>query len=184
MYMMSRSSPQIAAIAAALALGCNPPENRATAADPPGDSEDNLHASDAEAAIREQETRWRDVLAKRDTAAIRSFYTEDGVYAPDNAQMAYHGRDSVSARWSRELGRPEFRLERTPGRIDVASSGDLAQEVGTYVVRLVRDGKPYEGHGNYMTAWRKEGGDWKIAAYIWNADREGHDQMATARRAR
>jgi ketosteroid isomerase-like protein len=124
------------------------------------------------------------VLAKRDTAAIGSFYTEDGVYAPDNAQTAYHGRDSVSARWSQELGLPDFRLERTPSRIDVASSGELAQEVGTYVVRLIRDGKPYEGHGNYMTAWRKEGGDWKIAAYLWNADRRGHDQMAAARRAK
>jgi ketosteroid isomerase-like protein len=124
------------------------------------------------------------VIAKRDTAAIGSFYAEDGIYAPDNAETAYHGRDSVSARWASEFGLPEFHLERTPSRIEVASSGDLAQEVGTYVVRLLRDGKTYEGHGNYMTAWRKDGGEWRIAAYMWNADKQGHDRMAAARRAK
>jgi hypothetical protein len=25
-----------------------------------------------------------------------------------------------------------------------------------------------EGGGTYMTAWRKEGGEWKIASYMWN----------------
>jgi ketosteroid isomerase-like protein len=137
--------------------------------------------ADAEAAIRAQETRWRDVVAKRDTAAIRSFYTEDAVYAPDNAQMAYHGRDAVSARWAQEFQTPGFELERTAGTIEVASSGDLAQEIGTYVVRLIRDGKPYEGHGNYLTAWRKDGGQWRVAGYIWNADKQGHDRMVAAR---
>jgi ketosteroid isomerase-like protein len=130
-----------------------------------------------EPAIRAQETRWRKVVARKDTAAIRSFYTDDGIYAPDNAAAAYSGRDSVSARWSREIALPDFRLERTPARINVASSGDLAQEVGTYHVHLILDGKPYEGHGNYMTAWRKTGGEWRIAAYIWNADTAGHSRM-------
>ncbi len=131
----------------------------------------------AEAAIRAQETRWRQAIANKDTAAIKSFYTADGIYAPDNAPAALHGSDSVSARWAREFGLPDFHLERTPTRIEVASSGELAQEVGTYVVRLLRDEKPYEGHGNYMTAWRKDGGEWRIASYMWNADAAGHQLM-------
>jgi hypothetical protein len=28
-----------------------------------------------------------------------------------------------------------------------------------------------EGQGNYVTIWRKEGADWKIAAYMWNTGR-------------
>ena len=172
------------AIAAALALGCTRPVDRGTATDATASGKDVSGPTDAEAAIRAQETRWREVLAKRDTAAIGSFYTADGIYAPDNAPTALHGRDSVSARWAQEFGLPEFQLERTPTRIDVASSGDLAQEVGTYVVRLLRDGKRYEGRGNYMTAWRKDGAEWRIAAYMWNADEQGHDRMAAARGAR
>jgi ketosteroid isomerase-like protein len=169
--------------AAAPALGCNPPQERATTGDSPRNDESAANASVAEAAIRAQETRWREVIAKRDTAAIGSFYTEDGIYAPDNAETALRGRDAVSARWAQEFGLPEFQLERTPRRIEVASSGDLAQELGTYIVRLVRDGKPYEGRGNYMTAWRKDGGEWRIAAYMWNADKQGHDRMAAPRRS-
>jgi len=79
-----------------------------------------------EAAIRAQEARWREVVARKDTAAIKTFYTKDGVYAPDNASAPYSGIDSVSARWSREFEFPAFRLERTPIQINVASSGDLA----------------------------------------------------------
>jgi ketosteroid isomerase-like protein len=130
-----------------------------------------------EAAIRTQEKRWRQVVVRKDTGAIKSFYTDRGIYAPDNAPLAFSGRDSVSARWSREFGLADFRLERTPTRINVASSGDMAQEVGTYHVHVIREGQPYEGHGNYMTSWRKVGGEWKIDAYIWNADSAGHSRM-------
>ena len=130
-----------------------------------------------EAAIRAQEARWRQVIGRKDTAAIKSFYTDDGVYAPDNAPAALVGRDAVSARWAGEFGMPEFRLERTPTRITIASSGDLAQEIGTYRVHVARDGKPYEGQGNYATSWRKIDGQWKIASYIWNADTAGHSRM-------
>jgi ketosteroid isomerase-like protein len=130
-----------------------------------------------EQAIRAQEAHWRQVVARKDTAAIRSFYTEDGIYAPDNAARAYIGRDSVSARWTREISLPEFRLERTPTRITVAASGDAAQEVGRYKVHVNPDGKPYDGQGNYLTAWRKVGGEWRIDSYIWNADDAGHRRM-------
>jgi ketosteroid isomerase-like protein len=130
-----------------------------------------------ETAIRAQEKRWQQAVARKDTAAIKSFYTENGIYAPDNAATAFSGRDSVSARWSREFGLQDFRLERTPTRINVASSGDLAQEVGKYHVHLVRNGQPYDGQGNYVTSWRKIGGEWKIDAYIWNADTAGHSRM-------
>jgi ketosteroid isomerase-like protein len=98
-----------------------------------------------ETAIRSQEKRWQQAVAHKDTAAIKSFYTDQGIYAPDNAAAAFSGRDSVTARWSREFGLQDFRLERTPTRITVASSGDLAQEVGTYHVHLIRDGQPYDG---------------------------------------
>ena len=130
-----------------------------------------------QAAIRSQETRWQQVVIKKDTAAIGSYYTDDGIYAPDNATAAFVGRDAVTARWADEFRLPEFRLIRTPTRLNIASSGDLAQEIGTYRVHILRDGKPYEGQGNYVTSWRKVGGQWKIASYIWNADTAGHGRM-------
>lgn len=63
---------------------------------------------------------------------------------------------------------PGFQLERTPLRIEVAPSGDLATEVGTYRVRFGAGNKQSEGRGTYMTAWRKVNGDWQTASYMWN----------------
>lgn len=120
-------------------------------------------------AIEEAESRWRKSLEARDTAAIATFYTQDAVYAPQGSP-AYRGLDSVTSRWSREFQIRDFKLERTPLRIEVARSGDLANEVGTYVVRYREKGQLREGAGTYMTAWRKSDGEWKIASYLWNRD--------------
>ena len=120
-----------------------------------------------EQAIQEAESRWRKTLNARDTAAIVTFYTEDAIYAPQGSP-AYQGRDSVTGRWSQEFRIQEFKLERTPLRVEVAKSGDLANEVGAYTVRYRDKGQVVEGGGTYMTAWRKLDGAWKIASYMWN----------------
>ena len=74
-----------------------------------------------EAAIRAEETRWREVIARKDTAAIGSFYTQDGIYAPAFRPMV-RGRDAVAAMWAtHDFTLDSLRLERTPSRIDVAS---------------------------------------------------------------
>ena len=121
-----------------------------------------------EQAIRAQEQRWRDVMAKRDTAAIGRFYAADGIYAPQGS-AAYRGRRAVVDRWAGEFA-AGFVLERSPIRIVVAKSGDVATEVGTYTVRLTADGKPRQAGGTYMTAWQKVGDEWQIASYMWNRD--------------
>ena len=36
---------------------------------------------------------------------------------------------------------------------------------GASVINLAT---PVDGAGSYVTAWRKEGGVWKISAYMWN----------------
>jgi ketosteroid isomerase-like protein len=144
----------------ALVLGCAKPgvEQAAPA----------TGASADEAAIRAQETRWREVIAHKDTAAIGSFYTEDGIYAPTFRPMA-RGRDAVAAMWAtNEFTLDSLRLERTPIRIDVARSGDVATEVGTWVFHGVAPEQSVDGRGSYVTTWRKEGGTWKISAYLWN----------------
>ena len=151
-------------------VGCKSapqPGADAAAARDQGSSGGDQH--DDERLIRDAESRWRKSLTARDTAAIGTFYTEDAIYAPQGIPH-YEGRDSVSRRWSREFRSPDFQLERTPLRIEVAKSGDLANEVGTYRVRFREKGQRWEGGGTYMTAWRKSDGEWKIASYMWNRD--------------
>jgi ketosteroid isomerase-like protein len=74
----------------------------------------------------------------------------------------------VSARWAKEIVTPGFQLERTPLRIEVASSGDIATEVGTYRVRFTEKNRRRDATGAYMTAWRKVGDEWLTSSYMWN----------------
>jgi ketosteroid isomerase-like protein len=121
-----------------------------------------------EAAIRAQEASWREVIARKDTAAIGSFYTEDGIYAPTFRPMV-RGRDAVASMWAtHEFTLDSLRLERTPIRIEVARSGDVATEIGTWVFHGLAPDRRMDGTGSYVTTWRKERGTWKISAYMWN----------------
>jgi ketosteroid isomerase-like protein len=150
--------------------GCKP-TGRPPAADSTAQESVSATPSDrqaAEKAIRAAEARWRDVVARKDTAAIRTFYTKDAIYLPQDRAPG-KGREAVAKMWAiGEFSLEGLALERTPTRIDVAQSGDIANEVGTWVLRAKRKGIPMEGRGNYVTAWRNEGGEWKVSAYIWN----------------
>jgi ketosteroid isomerase-like protein len=154
------------------ALTCKPNGRGVSeAAGQPSDSAAAPGQQAAVQAIRAMETRWRDVVARKDTAAIKTFYTKDAIYLPQDRPPG-KGRDAVAKMWATgEFSLEGMRLERTPSRIDVARSGDLANEVGTWIFRAKRKGIPMQGNGNYVTTWRKEGADWKISAYMWNTGR-------------
>jgi uncharacterized protein (TIGR02246 family) len=126
-----------------------------------------------EQAIRALEQRWREALTAKDSAAVGRFYAEGGFYLPQGSS-GYEGPEKIGARWAEEFSGGKFELERDPKKIEVADAGDMAYEVGTYKVSWDKPrgrGKG-KGAGNYVTVWKKEGGEWKTAAYIWNRGEE------------
>ena len=155
----------IVAVSLCFMVACSPAEGPRS--ENPADR--GVDRQKEEGAIRDLETRWRSTLAARDTAAIKTFYTVDALYSP-HGRAAFRGRDSVSARWAREFRLPDFKLARTPIRIEIAESGDLASEVGTCDVEFRMTTQLYRGSCTYMTTWRKENGNWKMASYMWNQD--------------
>jgi len=165
-------TPSTLGLAAAMlcALGaCSSPRA------PAGRDATASHTVDKEAevrAIRAQEQRWREALTSRDSAAIGKFYTETGFYLPQQSN-GYEGPGAVSARWMGERKGGLTELEREPKRIEVSDAGDMAYEVGTYDVKFSsKERGPGEASGNYVTVWKKVGGEWKTAAYIWNRGEE------------
>jgi len=147
--------------------GCKT-DSRPAEASRAGEAPVNSDRQGAEQAIRASEARWREIVARKDTAAIRTFFTNDAVYLPQDRPPA-RGREAVARMWATgEFSLEGMSLERTPIRIEVAQSGDIATEIGTWVFRAKRQGKPFEGRGSYMSAWRKDNGEWKASAYIWN----------------
>lgn len=122
-----------------------------------------------EQKIRSLEQRWRQSLAAKDSAAVGGFYAEDGFYLPQGSN-GYEGPEKIRARWAGEFTGGKFELERNPKKIEVADAGDMAYEVGTYKVSWdkPRENRKGQAAGNYVTVWKKENGEWKTAAYIWN----------------
>ena len=126
-----------------------------------------------EQKIRGLEKRWRDALSAKDSAAVGRFYAEGGYYLPQGSN-GYEGPDKIRSRWTGEFTGGKFDLERDPKKIEVADAGDMAYEVGSYKVSWDKpqEHRKGQGSGNYVTVWKKENGEWKTAAYIWNRGEE------------
>jgi uncharacterized protein (TIGR02246 family) len=122
-----------------------------------------------EQTIRGLEKRWREALTAKDSAAVGRFYADDGFYLPQGSN-GYEGRDKIRDRWAGEFTGGKFELQRNPKKIEVGDGGDMAYEVGSYTVSWDKPARNQKGQGagNYVTVWRKEKGEWKTAAYIWN----------------
>lgn len=149
---------------------CNQPRSSAVDRDTAASQAVDRQAE--ERVIRSQEQRWQEALKAGDSAAIGGFYADDGYYLPQGSG-GYEGPGSVSARWLGERKSGLTELVREPKRIEVGNAGDLAYEVGTYKVKWdSKERGPGEASGNYITVWKKVGGEWKTAAYIWNRGEE------------
>ena len=122
-----------------------------------------------EGAIREQVTRWLQLVAAKDASGIAKFYTEDGAVMPPNAPIA-KGHASIEKAWASMMSMPGFDLTFAPEEIVLSSSGDMALDRGTYRLAIAPSGKPQTDTGKYVVVWRKVDGEWKAAADIFNSD--------------
>jgi ketosteroid isomerase-like protein len=68
----------------------------------------------------------------------------------------------------------DFKLSFAPTTITVSDAGDMAAERGTYQASWTGSkGKKIEDHGNYVTVWKKVGGQWKVLSDINASDVPG-----------
>jgi ketosteroid isomerase-like protein len=75
--------------------------------------------------------------------------------------------------WSHLMSLPGFSLTFAPTKVQVANSGELAYDVGTFVLKLNdTQGNPTSTPGKYVVVWQKQApGGWKAVADIFNTDR-------------
>ncbi len=68
---------------------------------------------------------------------------------------------------------PGFALSFGSTKIEVAKSGDIAYDVGTFELRFNdASGKPTTEIGKYVVVWKKQADkQWKVVADIFNTDR-------------
>ena len=164
---MLTGTPTLVVLLTLATAACGRPRETTAARDTAGaGAATRVDKQAEEQEIRGLEQRWREAIAAKDSAAVGGAYAEDAFYLPQGSN-GYEGPEKIRGRWASEFSGRKFELEREPKKIEVADAGDMAYEVGTYKVRWDKPQKG-QGSGNYVTVWKKENGQWKTAAYIWN----------------
>ncbi len=120
------------------------------------------------AAIRELGRQWRDALTANDFDAILGFYAETAMEMPANTPIVV-GHQAIRA-WYESWLTTEVVNIWTTEVIEVAASGDLAYERGTYDFSMDAPDGPIKDVGKYVLIWKKIGGQWKAIIDISNSD--------------
>ena len=127
-----------------------------------------VNVASEEAAIRAVNSRMEQGVASRNADAIAQLYATDAVFMIPNAPPV-KGQAAIREAWVGLLP-PGSSLRLMPTKIDIASGGELATDVGTYVFTFTGDQGQITDRGKYMVQLRKVGTDWKIAHDIFNSD--------------
>src|SRR5215831_14242256 len=118
------------------------------------------------AEIEAVNAKWMEFFNKGDFAGIASLYTVDAAAFPPGAPMA-RGRDAIGEMWK---GLAEKVTDPNVTTLDVKALGPAAaREIGTFSLKT-KGPSPQEIIGKYVVVWEKVGGDWKLAADIWNEE--------------
>jgi ketosteroid isomerase-like protein len=133
-----------------------------------------VSASDTEAeaqAIQSEADAWFKAIAEKDLEKTLSFYAADAEYL-SAGRPAVSTADERRKYWAEDYATPGFASDETTTKIEVAKSGDLAYQRGTYVLRAQDgQGKMTQSNGKFMVVWKKEAdGKWKAIIDIDNAD--------------
>jgi uncharacterized protein (TIGR02246 family) len=128
------------------------------------------HAAD-EAAIRVASAAWSQASVAKDLDKAVSFYTDDAVQMSPKAP-ATKGKENIRKNWAPMLAMPGPGLSFQTTTVEVARSGDIAYETGTYDFATAdKKGKTSDEKGKYVVVWKKQSdGSWKAAVDIDNPD--------------
>ena len=123
-----------------------------------------------EAAIRAATIAWSAASQARDVQKSVSFYSDDAAMFPDKAPIV-KGKDNILKEWTGMLAAPGPGLTFQTTSVEVARSGDLAYETGTYDFATAdKKGKVTDEKGKYVVVWKKQpSGEWKAVADIYNS---------------
>jgi uncharacterized protein (TIGR02246 family) len=119
------------------------------------------------AEIEAVNAKWMEFFNKGDFAGVASLYTADASAFPPGSPIV-RGRDAIGAMWK---GMAEKISDAKVTTLEVKSFGaTTAGEIGTFSLKT-KGPTPQEVTGKYVVVWEKVGGDWKLAADIWNEGR-------------
>ena len=125
-----------------------------------------------EQAIRKLDKDWSAAAQSKDVAKTISFYADDASALPFNAPIA-SGKDQIRELWTHLTSMPGFSLTFGPTKIEVAKSGDLAYDVGTFELKANdAQGNATTQIGKYVVVWKKQSDkQWKAILDMFSTDK-------------
>lgn len=123
-----------------------------------------------EDAIRTEDAEWMEAVEARDLDAIAAIYTEDGRFMGPNAPAA-RGQEAVRGAWEQLFGLPGVSLRFEPSEIVVSEGADMAYDSGSYRLSYGEGENRMDDEGKYLVVSEKVGGEWKVAADMFNTNR-------------
>jgi uncharacterized protein (TIGR02246 family) len=122
-----------------------------------------------ERAIREQIKQYQQAAAKKDPGAAADIFAKDAAFLYAGMPLV-RGRSAVRDVLAQFMRTPGFALSFEPMYIEVAPAGDMAYELGTYLLTMDTTDGHKDHAGKYVTVWRKSGERWEIAVDAPSSD--------------
>jgi uncharacterized protein (TIGR02246 family) len=122
-----------------------------------------------EQAIRSISMKWLELIKNHDNAGIAALFTNDGIEYNENQEPAV-GPVAIQKSFTQtQQQNPKKVANWTTDRVEIAASGDLAIEYGSWAYTGLGLNGTGTDNGKYITVYRKVNGAWKVVADIGNS---------------
>lgn len=134
-----------------------------------GLNDTDVCADDDTAAIRASRMQSNEAIARHDVESIQSFLDDDFVITISTGAIE-RSREEHGSSFSAHFAQyPDVLYVRSPAEISISAAYPLAIERGTWVGSMTAEHGKLEKGGQYMAAWRKTDGVWRIYSELFVA---------------
>jgi len=102
-----------------------------------------------------------------DGATVASFYTEDAALFPPGAARI-NGRSAIQTFWQGAID-SGMTIDDLHA-VEVDSRGDIAGEIGIFVLSAPGESGQTKIPGQYIVIWKRTGHIWRLHRDIWNTN--------------
>lgn len=130
-------------------------------------SPQNLIEDKTQTIIRELRAASNRAIAAKDTAGISRLWTQDfHMISSRNTEVS--GRKANQLNFAKEFkNRPDVVYIRTPAKIEVNETWNMAAEHGEWVGTWTDSNDKIEVRGTYFAKWHRLNGQWLIRAELY-----------------
>jgi ketosteroid isomerase-like protein len=126
-----------------------------------------LVASEPRAHIDENLVKFVAAFNAGDGATVASLYSEDAALFPPGGERI-DGRSAIQTFWQGAID-SGMKIDDLHA-IEVDSGGDIAGEVGVFILSVPGDSGPVKVPGQYIVVWKRSGHTWQLHRDIWNTN--------------